>query len=310
MFHSHEDKLLQLYLILHPNHGKQATHGAHTVSLQFQAEQEVLLETMHKFVYSNKCRRLEILQYLGAKEDEHQGLLINHECCDNCHKILNDEIPIISPNLLYEGIRDDSTLDLSIELRSLLLSINSNLKMTDSLSLLTGQIPNHGIHCDISIFGLGRSHDLDWWQGFVMLVESSGFLIISEQQPKVSKKGKKFLRNKLQKADLKPNRLMKKSIPKRKDLVYYWEGNEVKARPANQQNKICPINEAICTQKEMEIIQQTLDFDMSEFDDNDELVGTEVLSANDKRTLEQTLEGLDDEFFEDYESSAKIQKLN
>lgn len=310
LYYSEDDYELQSYLILNPNHGKRPKNVL-PVDLNFQREQLMLLQRMVKFVHSKKCRRVEVLGYLEAKEDEIKKIIINETCCDNCHKVLDDGT---SPYLLYEGMSEDSSIDLSDELRLLLLSINTKMKLSESLSLLHGQNPSYNIEKKalLTTFGMGKKKEKGWWQGLVMLIVGN-HLTMTNEMVIVTKNGKKFMRNKSQKAILQPNKMMRKFMEKRHDIDLYWEGNEIKSRP--KQIYEVPNNFNVSYQ-DLKIIQETLDFDMTEFDDDTLKQTLDFdMTKSDDYTLKQTLEGLDEEFLKemndsnDTEPPCKIQKL-
>lgn len=251
-----------------------------------------------------------MLEYLEAKADEIKKININDECCDNCSKVLNDGTSI-PPHLLYEGMNIDSTIDLSAEIRLLLLSINRKMKISDTLHLLLGKIPPYGVHkCELTTFGMGtqKQKEKDWWHGLVLLIISCSYLIVANDTVLITKKGKNFLRNMMQKAILQPNRAMQKFMQKRNDIDLFWAGNEVKSRP--KLNQISDIsNTYILSPQDLMIIQETLNLDVTDLDDSNDDSSDDTTDI----TILKTLEGLEDEFLEEIqidEPPCKIQKLS
>ena len=247
-----------------------------------------------------------MLCYLEAKEDEIKKIIINGECCDNCSRVLNDGTSL---HLIYEGMNEDSSIDLSDELRLLLLSINTTkMKISESIDLLLGEIPHSIQNCELATFGMGKKKEKGWWQGLVFLIVGN-HLILTEDIAFVTNKGKSFLRNKMKQAVLQPNLMMRKFMKKRDDIDLFWEGNVVKSRP--KQNQICKVPNNNMSSQDLIVIQDTLNFDLSEFD-----VCFDHFQCENSDTIQQTLEGLEEEFLKEMsygddntEPPCKIQKL-
>lgn len=289
---------------------------------EFQVEQQLLLEKMIAFINSKKCRRLEMLQYLGARENEYGCLTVKENCCDNCMKALNGQNSTIPLSLLYEGVRDDNKIDLSEELRCVLKCVNKGqLTWNDTLSHILGNVPSHGVIPSLEVFGLGRNHERDWWNAFTTdNAVRKYFITIQHQILKLTRIGKSFLRFKMKKIILTPNEGMRNFMKKRSDLEYYWDENEIKSRPKiNLHDGFLISNKILSNMSQEEIleVQNTLGLDLGDADDDVETVMKTISKKQEEeeqkivKMLSEEFNDNDDEDVEQLiEPPIKIQKLN
>lgn len=225
MFYNRFDYQMHISLIEHPNHGQPHRRPAPTVSEEFKREQKILLSKMESFVRSNKCRRIGMLEYLGAERSEYDKLAINGICCDNCRSALSGS-SLIPLNLIYEDINEDSKFDFTNDYRKLLECLN-RYNRDAALDILLGEIPDiTGNNIDFQYFGTGRDKQKKWWEILVTILHRLDFY--SET---ISKKGKSFLRNKTQTEFRRPTPELLLLMKKKDNVEFFWFGNEIQSRP-------------------------------------------------------------------------------
>jgi RecQ zinc-binding len=229
MFHSSSDINAHMSLIENPTKNKR--NGAQPVSEETKAEQKRLLQKTCAFVTSFQCRRVELLKYLEAEEDEYKRLIINDECCDNCKRVLSGESGKgIPAKILYEGVLDDGTVDCTVNIRLLLESIREVTQTNGAIDHLIGQIlPFPVVGCGLKSFGVGRSYSRAYWEALLMLIHQKDY--IDEQNYSLNKKAKTFLRHRSIKEFVVPVLAILQTMQKRKNLIFFWENNEIKSRP-------------------------------------------------------------------------------
>lgn len=305
MFHCESDISAHNWLIDHPTKNQR---NPQPVSEESKFEQKRLLQKTSNFVHSNKCRRLELLKYLEAEENEYKKLIINEQCCDNCKIALNGGIP---PKLLYEDILENGTVDCTLELRLFLQSIRECGSLQDSISLLVGQTPLNTIGCTLQNFGIGRNNSREYWAAIARIASEKSYTDLQFPES-LNKKAKTFLRNNLKKEFGIPRQPMFSTMRKRENLNFYWDNNEIKSRPKTNDEMIIEkygipagVQEDL-TKEESEQIEYLLSEEMMNLDDENENETVQKseenlidLTRNEKEIVEKTMSGLTAEDFVD-----------
>jgi hypothetical protein len=289
MFHSTRDVQAHHWMIENPSENSDRKNIP-PVPEETKNEQKRLLQRTCEFVQSKKCRRVELLKYLEAGKDEYEKLLINEECCDNCKKTLTNgqDIP---PKLMYEGIKEDGTIDCSSNLRLLLASLREvSSVINDPIDHLLGIIPYHGADRSTQLFGAGKKISREFWTALLSAAHRRGFW----EDNALNKKGKSFLRNNLLEEFMIPSQDMLAAMTKRENIVFYWDDNQIKSRPKSNGELIhekygIPANvQQGLTKEESDQIELLLSQDMLDVDEE-----------NDDDIIEKTMSGLTEDDFVD-----------
>jgi werner syndrome ATP-dependent helicase len=188
-----------------------------------------LIDKVANFVASTKCRRLDMLNYLGTTDEELKKITIRSDCCDNCKKDLLYNIP---PQLQYHGVDDNGAHNFTHDSRILLRAINRHLLRVEIINLLLGELPTKEIFSwfRLEVFGLGRGKSKDWWNYLISLLVQNQFLHVAGNTLHLDKKAKKFLRFKGSEMLMKPSQQLLNFFEKKNDIELYWNNGEVASR--------------------------------------------------------------------------------
>lgn len=222
LIHSSDDYTI-LYSFINDTEQKHITEA-------IKVQQRQLLERMRSFTYSKQCRRIELLRYLGADEEELSKITIREHCCDNCKHDLMNKVPL---NLQYCGIDEKGCYDVTTDARIVLGSVNPNLLRIHVPQLITGVLPTKLTYrwYNMEFFGLGRDKPLDWWSNIISLLVTHGFIILDGNSLILGSKAISFLRYKGSRLALPPTASIVQSLNRRDDIELFWNEGVVMGRP-------------------------------------------------------------------------------
>lgn len=200
-----------------------------TTEIQRQRMRE-LLATFKKYVKSDKCRRIEILTYLGAAQEELAALTIRENCCDVCKRDLTNKIPL---HLKYEELDENGNFDFTNDARIVLRAFDPRLTFREVADLLTGQLPTAQKHkfFKLKSYGEGRHKPHEWWKELIESLVTQKFLEFEGNLLVLAKLAKNFVRFKGRTLKLPPHNRIHKYLKERKDLDFFWENNVIKSKP-------------------------------------------------------------------------------
>lgn len=228
LFHTEDDFLTHQALI---------ENTKNNTSVEERTQQLRLLGRMRDFLKSKQCRRIEMLNYLGTTDDELKKLSIRLNCCDNCKRVYEREIP---PQLKYHGLDADGKLDFSTEARIFLTAVHKKLIRHQIVRFIMGEMPTERNYrwCKLQAFGMGRNKDIEWWDALASSLVQYQFVNTVGNTFRLSEKSKKFLRFKGTKLMLKPWLSILNTMEKKKNVEFYWQGEEILSRPVTRRNSI------------------------------------------------------------------------
>jgi superfamily II DNA helicase RecQ len=207
---------------------EQKVKGVEKTEEQKKVEYE-LLKRVHEFVFSSKCRRLEVLNYLGTSEKELRKITIREDCCDNCKEALFTKIPL---HLQYKNINADGTFDSSDDARFVLKAVHPNLRREHIVNMIRGDLPSIDVHqhYKLEIFGSGQSKPRGWWDNQLDLLINAGYLKNEGNYVRLNAKSNWVRRFRKNQIHLRPDRNTCKFLEQINDTEFYWEENVVKHR--------------------------------------------------------------------------------
>lgn len=244
-----------------------------------------LIKRMNEFVDSKKCRRLEILNYLGTTKEELKKLTIRENCCDNC---VYDLTHNVAKDLIYRDINSSEAFDFTSDAKLLLRAVNKNLIRSDVFNLLLGEMPSRDNYrwFKMELLGLGKGKSKDWWELMVALMLQKSLLAPAENTLRLADKAKKFLKYESRKLLLPPIPSMWKFFEKRNDLEFFWENGKIQSRPKGTAETVC--NEYEADEKMSQDDDDYFDFSMleqiEEIESSERLKVQKENSSSQKRT--------------------------
>lgn len=287
----------------------------------------VLVDKVRDFINSSKCRRLDVLTYLGASAEEIKKLIIRAKCCDNCKINMVTRIP---PELAYRDLAEDGSYNFSNDARILFEAVDQRLMRREVVDLLRGEMPSRKVfmHSKLEVFGKGRGRPKDWWTALISLLLQNFYLDDVQNAVCLSSNAKDFLRYKTAELKMKPSwQMLAGFFVRRDDIEFFWNNDKVDSRPSSY--IICKVPEDTLTKtKSSKIVPRTTlplqtDFPCiiqqvesdslfadEEFSDSDIDWGAlKKIEANDKSQAiqeQQEIEALNSMDFEDDEKKMSI----
>ncbi|CRK92350.1 CLUMA_CG005914, isoform A [Clunio marinus] len=254
-----------------------------TTTLKEREQQHELVNRMKAFIESTKCRRLEMLEYLGANIEEMKKITIRENCCDRCIRHL--ESPKVVPlKFLFYEIDENGLYDFTKDAELVLKIATHRLLRNNICDILMGILPTRLNFQEFKLhyFGRGASKDRDWWDGLVSLLLTTGYLelkgnVVVPVRAKAFRREFQYFNNKIL---LPPSVEMRKCLKKKDDMEVFWNNGKVESRCRE-----------ILEESEDEIMERKIKKEIDSladiiFDDDDE----DMEKENQQMIIEETMQ--------------------
>lgn len=198
-------------------------------------QQYRLVDTFVNFLTSDKCRRIQMLDYLGTTDEERAKLTIRDQCCDNCQRDLKMKVPA---KLMYWDINDDGTFDFTNEARILLKAVHTKLLRNEVIDNVLGELASdtNFRHFKLSSNGSGTDRPRDYWASLLSMLVRNNYCSVVGNCVRLQRIAKHLIKYKGNKVLVPPSHDIKKYLKLREDVEFFWDNNEIKTR----QKKLLP----------------------------------------------------------------------
>lgn len=193
-------------------------------------QQYRLVDTFVSFLTSDKCRRIQMLDYLGTTDEERAKLTIRDTCCDNCQRDLKIKVPA---KLMYWDVKDDGTFDFTNEARILLKAVHIELLRNAVIDNIVGELPSdtNFRHFKLASNGSGTARPRDYWESLLSMLILNNYCSIAGNCVKLQRIAKHLIKYKGKKVLVPPSQDIKKHLNLREDVEFFWDNNSIKSRP-------------------------------------------------------------------------------
>lgn len=185
-----------------------------------------ILEKTKEYCKTKICRRSLIKNYFKISP---QSEVNRDTCCDNCVKIINEQVPAF---ILYKGVTSSNMIDVTDDARTFLTCFKCcDCNILQCTAVLIGRIMKFSKPSRLDFFGAGRHKPEGYWIViYQRLIEKS---YINENVNKITRLGNRFLRYKTRIFNM-PVRFNVKGYLEKKNVHISLENGKVTTTPKDK----------------------------------------------------------------------------